>query len=448
MVGGVVDAALAYAFALPLVLTNVTLSATAGSGCNEPARNMLNRLEHIREFPSAGADGAVVRSNVDTLYSIAWVDVSAGPVVLRAPSYGSSGRYFLWQLMDAWTSTFASPSERVNGTLPQGGAWALCAPGWAGHLPAGIARIDAPTRHTWLIGRTAVQGEDDLPAARALQDATQLYALSAGPPGIAPLRCNSTGVAPGTPDPKDAVNAMSAKDFFVTAAAIMAGGDRPNPPDPNATAALARVGITVGRPLDWKRDVALASKLALQAAKSAGPGVIAAGYEIVGKHVNGWSIEPDDIGNFGTDYVTRAGCAEEGLGANKREDAIYYSCDHDGAKAKLSGAHSYTLTFDAKAGTPPVHAFWSITLYNENGFLVRNSASKYAVSSWQNLTFGDDGALELSLQPKAPADATMLPNWLPTPADGSAFNVIARMYWPKPAMLDATFVYPALVKRD
>ena len=126
--GDALDAASAYAFALPLVLANVTVSAGNNDCEGGPVRTAPNRLMHARAFPVAGHDGAVVRSNVDTLYSTAWIDLADGPVVLEVPAYGP-GRYWLWQMMDAWTSTFASPSARVNGSLASGGAFGVCPPG-------------------------------------------------------------------------------------------------------------------------------------------------------------------------------------------------------------------------------------------------------------------------------------------------------------------------------
>lgn len=40
--------------------------------------------------------------NNDTIYSIAQVDVSGGPVLLRVPD--SAGRYYVLQFVDAWTN--------------------------------------------------------------------------------------------------------------------------------------------------------------------------------------------------------------------------------------------------------------------------------------------------------------------------------------------------------
>jgi hypothetical protein len=438
------DASTAYFFALPLVLVNVTVHMSNADCDGGPQQPVPNRLQHVRQFPTAGHDGAVVRSNVDTLYTTALLDLEKGPVVLALPPYGA-GRYFLWQMMDAYTSTFASPSERINGTLPSGGVFGVCPPSWQGTLPAGMTRLDAPTRHVWMIGRHGVHGEDDLPVVHALQDAVRLYTLSGGPPGIPSVKCNSTGsgLGPGGLNPKDTVDAMPAPEFFTALAGLMATGDTPAPPDPNITAALGRCGIVVGQPLDWERDVPQQSKIGLATAKSAGPAILGGGGK-GGKTVNGWPIEPDDVGDYGTDYIVRAFTAFQGLGANKREDAIYSSTSEDAAKQKLSSAHAYTITFE-HGGLPPVNAFWSVTAYDANGYLIKNDAGKYAVSSWQNLTFGADGSLTLLLQSEPPGDASLLPNWLPTPADGSTFTLTARAYWPKPELLDHTWAWPGVV---
>jgi hypothetical protein len=44
----------------------------------------------------------------------------------------------------------------------------------------------------------------------------------------------------------------------------------------------------------------------------------------------------------------------------------------------LDGANRYTITFE-KGAAPPVNAFWSITLYDQEGFQVGNALNRFAV---------------------------------------------------------------------
>ena len=96
---------------------------------------------------------------------------------------------------------------------------------------------------------------------------------------------------------------------------------------------------------------------------------------------NGWSMNTDTMGVYGNYYLKRAIVAQMGLGANLPEDAIYPLNLADETGKPLDGANAYTIHFD-KDATPPVDAFWSITLYDLQGFQVANPLNRFAVSSW------------------------------------------------------------------
>src|SRR6202140_4020906 len=99
---------------------------------------------------------------------------------------------------------------------------------------------------------------------------------------------------------------------------------------------------------------------------------------------NGWAMNTDTVGVYGNYYLKRAILAQQGLGANVAEDAIYPPTPPDDTGKPLDGANKYTITFE-KGATPPVNAFWSITLYDQDGFQVGNSLNRFAVSSWMPL---------------------------------------------------------------
>jgi hypothetical protein len=84
---------------------------------------------------------------------------------------------------------------------------------------------------------------------------------------------------------------------------------------------------------------------------------------------NGWSMNTDTMGVYGNYYLKRAIVAQVGLGANLPEDAIYPLNIGDESGKPLDGANRYTISFE-KGATPPVNAFWSITLYDSEGFQV------------------------------------------------------------------------------
>ena len=112
----------------------------------------------------------MVSPNADTLYSIAWLNLSKEPMVLSVPT--TNGRYYLMQMLDAWTNVFASPGTRTTGT--GAGNFAIVGPRWNGTLPTGLTKIEAPTDMVWIVGRTQQNGPADIPAARARPGAVQI----------------------------------------------------------------------------------------------------------------------------------------------------------------------------------------------------------------------------------------------------------------------------------
>jgi hypothetical protein len=157
--------------------------------------------------------------------------------------------------------------------------------------------------------------------------------------------------------------------------------------------------------------------------------------------VNGWRIATENIGNYGTDYLQRACVELIGLGANLPEDAIYPIVYVDADGNPFTGSSRYVWHL-AKDELPPVHAFWSLTLYDAEGFQVANDLNRFAIGDRDDLRFNDDGSVDIAIQHDACTEGTS--NWLPAPADG--FNLCAPLYYPKPEVLDGTWTPPAVTK--
>ena len=141
----------------------------------------------------------------DTLYSFAWLDLSKEPYILSLPD--EKGRYYLMEMLDAWTNVFADPGTRTSGTKAQ--KWAITGPGWQGRLPRGIKEIKSPTNMVWVVGRTYCRGTpEDYEAVHALQDQYRFTPLSAyGKPYTPPrgtvdpnVDMKTSGVGEGEPN--------------------------------------------------------------------------------------------------------------------------------------------------------------------------------------------------------------------------------------------------------
>ena len=108
-------------------------------------------------------------ANFDTLYSLAWLDLTEEPLILSTPDTG--GRYYLMPVQDMWTDVFAVPGKRTSGTR-------IVAPGWQGELPNEVGRIDATTPMAWVITRIQTDGPEDYSAVHNVQDGLSITRLS------------------------------------------------------------------------------------------------------------------------------------------------------------------------------------------------------------------------------------------------------------------------------
>jgi len=145
---------------------------------------------------------------------------------------------------------------------------------------------------------------------------------------------------------------------------------------------------------------------------------------------------------YGNYYLKRAIISEVGLGANLPEDAIYPLNLGDESGKPLDGANKYTLHFD-KGATPPVNAFWSVTLYDAEGFQTANVLNRFAVSSWMPFKYNADGSLDIYFQSESPGKDKEA-NWLAAP--NGAFNLTMRLYSPKAEALTGKWNPPPVMR--
>jgi hypothetical protein len=158
--------------------------------------------------------------------------------------------------------------------------------------------------------------------------------------------------------------------------------------------------------------------------------------------VNGWSMNTDTMGVYGNYYLKRAIVAQQGLGANLVDDAIYPINLADAEGKPLNGAGRYVIRFN-NGDLPPANAFWSITLYDAEGFQVANKLDRFALSSWMPLKYGPDGSLELYFQNESPGKGKEA-NWLPAPK--GPFNLTMRLYAPRADALNGKWAPPAVTE--
>jgi hypothetical protein len=289
-----------------------------------------------------------------------------------------------------------------------------------------------------IAGRTQANGPAEYKAVNAIQKQYKLTPLSVfGKPYTPPKGQIDPKIDTKTP-PVEQVSKMTAETFFKTLAALL----KSNPPpaeDASMLAKLTKIGIVPGEDFDM-------SKLEPATAKGLEKCVPTALAELqvaakkTGKLVNGWSILPMNLANFGTEYGERAVIAMMGLGANLAQDAVYPTAFVDGDGKPLTGENRYVIHFD-KGQMPPTNAFWSITMYNAESFFVENPINRYNIAAWMPLKYNKDGSLDLYLQKDSHGKDNEV-NWLPAPE--AKFSATMRIYWPKEAVLDGKWQPPAV----
>jgi hypothetical protein len=386
----------------------------------EFGKGPMNMFVNVPAYPPADFKG-VVRSNFDTLYSIVWLDLTKEPMVISVPDTG--GRYYLLPMLDMWTDVFASPGWRTTGT--QAGSFLVTPPGWNGTVPQGMTRISAPTPYVWVIGRTKTDGPPDYEAVHKIQAGYKAALLSDWGKAARPVEVNIDPSVDMKTAPKVQVDTMPAGKYFAYAAELL----KVNPPhltDEPILAQMRRIGIVPGQSFDIEK-VPPAVKKGLESAPEAAQALMKWKLPTLARVANYWAMNTDTMGVYGNYYLKRAIVAQEGLGANVPEDAIYPLNLGDEAGRPLDGAHKYTIHFDKEA-LPPVSAFWSITLYDSDGFQVGNILNRFAVSSWMPFKYNADGSLDLYFQNENPGKDREA-NWLPAPK--GPFNLTMRLYAPK-----------------
>jgi hypothetical protein len=423
----------AYVYFYPIVTMDVTrkqlVNSPPGTGFGGP----INTFANIAAFPTADMK-AVVRPNFDTLYSSGWLDLTREPMVVSAPDTG--GRYYLLPMLDMWSDVFASPGWRTSGT--KAGNFLVTPPGWTGTVPDGMTRIGATTPYVWVIGRTKTDGPADYDAVHKVQAGYKITPLSAFGKGAAPVEQKIDPSVDMKTPPKLQVDTMAGAAYFTYAAELL----KLHPPhatDQPIIAQMKQLGIEPGKSFDAaKLDPQV--KKAIDSAPAAAQRLMAWKVPSLARVANYWSMNTDTMGVYGNYYLKRAIVAQLGLGANLPEDAIYPINLADSDGKPLDGASAYTLTFPP-GETPPVNAFWSVTLYDNEGFQVANPLNRFAVSSWMPFVTNADGTLTLYFQNESPGKDKEA-NWLPAPK--GPFNLTMRLYAPKPDALTGQWNPPAI----
>jgi hypothetical protein len=432
----------AFVYGYPLVYNLAEIAKLPGgeAAISGGAPVPWNTFGCARELLDPSVD--FVSPNNDTLYLLAPLDLSGGPVRLEVPD--TADRYYVLQCVDAWTNNFAYIGRRATGTAA--GSFTFVPPGFDGEVTDGSTVVHAPTDVMVIVGRLQVDGEADLPAVHALQDAFVLAEVDPDAPRA------------GLPEPDPAVPEALRwwEQFRVLLAAFP-------PPEGDApfVAMLGRLGLTDATSPFVDASPELTE--ALVAGSTEGMAMIEkiiadagqAGGWTKGQHYFDYNLDHYEVGTIdapewrcadrSTAAITRALAARVGLWGNHGYEAVYSVIYTDADGELLDAEHAYELTFSP---APPVDAFWSLTMYdNDKYYLVENPIDRYSIGDrTPGLQVADDGSVTIYLQRTSPGPDKES-NWLPTPASGG-FRPMLRAYQPGDSVKDGTYPMPDITRTD
>ncbi|MBT3392624.1 MAG: DUF1254 domain-containing protein [Elusimicrobiaceae bacterium] len=420
----------AYIYAYPLMVSEITRLQTTNytQPTGKIGQSPENQFAHAKTFPDPSFT-TVVRPNVDTLYSSAWLNLEEQPMVVSVPN--TSGRYYVLQLMDIWTDTFSAPGSRTTGTKEQ--HFILVGPNY--DKPIRKSKLDrdnvriikSPTNNVMAILRMQTNGEQDYAGVHNLQNNTKItpYGSWHSKTYKHPKKDIDIHMDMVTPPVVQVAN-LNAEQYFAMFAELMKT-TQPHDNDNPVLSSLEQIGFFVGESFTYEKMSYRLRNLLAHTSKEAQEKIVEASKNLATEN-RGWQITLQGVGSYGAaNYLQRSAIAHTAWGANLISDAVYPLAYKDCNGKILTGKNKYTIHFK-KDQLPPVNAFWSITMYGENDLLVDNSINRYALGSKDEFKFNKDGSLTIYIQNEKPS-TDKISNWLPAP-EGN-FSTVLRMYWPK-----------------
>jgi hypothetical protein len=428
----------AYFWAWPLVnifnrrqaFKDVTEIVMAGPVPTAP----LNRFAMLTDYITPD-QRIVCCPNQDVVYGAGSLALDITPVVIQVPDFRE--RFWVYQVVDLRTDGVVQLGK-MYGTTP--GFYMVVGPDWHGETPKGITKVFRSPTSTGFIAPRVFQ--DDTPEdKRVIQTVLQqvlMYPLAEYDGTMKTKDWSQIKKLPPKQASGDAETQwVFPEKFFDELPAVLADA----PPLPGEESRYAQMFALLEA---IKKNPALKPVL-VKAVAEADDELVKPLFQFrnYGQQLaHNWSTISNEAA-FGVDYFTRTAAAKSNILVNSPNETKYFYQDLDTAGARLNGAKRYTLTF-AKDQTPPVHGFWSLTLYNEHHFFVPNDLKRYSLGTKnKTLKTNPDGSLTIYVQSEAPPEAQQT-NWLPSPKDAD-FTLYVRAYWPKTPVIDGSWTPPAAV---
>jgi hypothetical protein len=350
--------------------------------------------------------------------------------VVIHPDFGE--RYFCTSIWELHGDTHTI-SQRKDGAKPAPNA--IVPLGWKGELP-GMKSIQVRSRYVFLAPHIAVYGDDDLAKVHAVQKGLHLTALSDWgksnadlPPGepMRPIRRRDTKTPP---------ELLFFEELGETLKDITLRDD-----EVGFARQLAGIGITPKDGFEFEKLDA-PTVAGLKRAMLDGQTIAAhKARTLIGPQKGGTWLLGFDMTNS-DNWLFRAGTGFGYVWGDSASEILFPMARTDDQGKSLSGANKYVLHFP-KGQLPPAK-YWRISMYDPNGFFIRNPINRFGIGNMaEKLATDSQGDLAIFIQNESPGKDKET-NWLPAPKDG--FFLVMRVNQPEERMYRGDYIIPPVTK--
>jgi len=427
----------AYIYGYPLVDGYRRLHAFFVDREHHDYKGEWNTLHHEARIFTA-TDRSAFMPDCDTAHSVAGLNLRREPLVLSVPGV-SDERYYAVEGNDLYTSVFGYIGSRTTGN--RAGDFLIAGPDWNGKAPHNIQGVlHCETELAYLSIRMQILDEDDISVIRQVQAKFTLTPLSSflgRPPPLSPPRIDFL-------TPLSARAERNSLQFFDELNFVLQFCS-PHNSEKETLSRFARLNIGGHRifALDvFSPEIRLAIDDGMAEAWKA--------YEDLEKRKVAGALNDADLAGtrafLKNNYLYRMAGAVDSMWGDAGEEVLtwYYrnDADHKRLDANING---YILYFP-KEQLPPVHGFWSLTLYElPTCRLFANSLDRYRITSsmLKSLKPDPDGGLSLHIRYDSPG-GNLEANWLPAPR--GPFMLALRLYWPETVAVAGAWAAPVLLK--
>jgi hypothetical protein len=392
----------------------------------------INRLTMLTDYVEP-TERAVACPNQDVVYGLGLLALDQSPVVIQVPDFGQ--RFWVYQVVDLRTDSFVRLGKMYS-TTP--GFYLLVGPKWKGEVPKGITTVFRCPTNTGLVAPRVFQDDtpEDKKAIQAVLPGIVMYPLAEFDGKVKSTDWANLPKLSAPPTGEEETKWVVPEKFVDELPLVLADA----PPLPGEEARYAQVlAVLAAAKADPKIKQAMT-----EGAKEAEEKLVKPLFQFrnYGQQLpHHWTTISNEAA-FGTDYFTRTAVAKSNILVNAPNETKYFYQDLDATGERLNHANRYTVTFP-KEGTPPVHGFWSLSIYTEHHFFVANKINRFSVGTKnKDLKLNADGSLTIYVQADEPADAAQRANWLPAPKGD--FSLYVRAYWPKTSVTDGSWTPPAV----